>query len=76
MGKDMPKVSSKRQITLPIDLCEEAHIAPGDMVETYVYRGQITVVKKEAGAAEGVLRHLRGDRRITDEQSRQRALAE
>jgi bifunctional DNA-binding transcriptional regulator/antitoxin component of YhaV-PrlF toxin-antitoxin module len=76
MGKDMPKVSSKRQITLPIDLCEEADIAPGDIVETYVYRGQITVVKKEAGAAEGVLRHLRGDSRITDEQSRQRALAE
>jgi hypothetical protein len=53
-----------------------ADIAPGDIVETYVYRGQITVVKKETGAAEGVLRHLRGDRRITDEQSRQRALAE
>jgi len=76
MGKDMPKVSSKRQITLPIDLCEEAGIAPGDIVETYVYRGQITVVKKAAGAAEGVLKHLRSDRRMTDEQSRQRALAE
>ncbi|MEZ5550931.1 MAG: AbrB/MazE/SpoVT family DNA-binding domain-containing protein [Pseudomonadales bacterium] len=72
----MPKVSSKRQITLPIDLCEEVDIAPGDMVEMYVYRGQITVVKKETGAAKGVIRHLRGDSRITDEQSRQRALAE
>jgi len=72
----MPKVSSKRQITLPIDLCEEADIAPGDIVETYLYRGQITVVKKEAGAAEGILKHIRGDRRITDEQSRQRALTE
>jgi len=72
----MPKVSSKRQITLPIDLCEEADIAPGDIVETYVYRGQITVVKKEAGAARGAVKHLRGDRRITDEQSRQRALTE
>lgn len=72
----MAKVSSKRQITLPIDLCEEADIAPGDVVETYVYRGQITVVKQEAGAAEGVLRHLRGDASLTDAQSRQRALTE
>lgn len=72
----MAKISSKRQITLPIDLCEEANIAPGDIVETYVYRGHITVVKKESGAAEGVLRHLRGDARLSDEQSRQRALAE
>ncbi|MEZ5560627.1 MAG: hypothetical protein R3E86_19040 [Pseudomonadales bacterium] len=37
---------------------------------------QITVVGKEAGAAEGILRHLDSDSRITDEQSRQRANAE
>jgi len=72
----MPKVSSKRQITLPVDLCEEADIAPGDIVETYVYRGQITVVKKERGAAAGTLEHLRGDPALTDEQSRQRALTQ
>lgn len=72
----MAKVSSKRQITLPIDQCEEANIAPGDVVETYVYRGHITVVKKERGAAAGTLSHLRGDAGLTDEQSRQRALAQ
>jgi bifunctional DNA-binding transcriptional regulator/antitoxin component of YhaV-PrlF toxin-antitoxin module len=70
----MPKVSSKRQITLPIDLCEEASIAPGDEVETFVYRGQITVVKKERGAASGTLRHLRGTAAMTDEESLQSAL--
>lgn len=70
----MPKLSSKRQITLPVDLCEEANIAPGDIVETYVYRGHITVVKKVSGAAAGALEHLRGDPTITDEQSRQGAL--
>jgi bifunctional DNA-binding transcriptional regulator/antitoxin component of YhaV-PrlF toxin-antitoxin module len=70
----VPKDSSKRQITLPIDLCEEASIAPGDEVETFVYRGQITVVKKERGAAAGSLRHLRGAPGLTDEESRQGAL--
>lgn len=72
----MAKVSSKRQITLPSDLCEEAHIAPGDTVETFVYRGQITVVKKQSGAADGALRHLRGDATLTDEESRQGTLTE
>jgi AbrB family looped-hinge helix DNA binding protein len=43
----MPKVSSKRQITIPIDLCQQAHIEPGDDVETFIYEGQITIVKKQ-----------------------------
>jgi bifunctional DNA-binding transcriptional regulator/antitoxin component of YhaV-PrlF toxin-antitoxin module len=70
----MPKVSTKRQITIPIDQCQQAHIEPGDYVETYVYKGQITIVKKEKGAAKGSLSHVKADKRISDEESLQSAL--
>ena len=43
----MPKVSSKRQITLPIDLCVLAGIEPGDEVSVFVDRkGIMSIVKK------------------------------
>lgn len=43
----MSKVNSKRQITLPIDLCISAGIEPGDEVSVFVDRqGIISVVKK------------------------------
>jgi len=32
----MPKVSAKRQITIPVDLCQEANINPGDDIEAYI----------------------------------------
>lgn len=70
----MPKVSAKRQITIPIDQCQEAHIEPGDEVETFIYNGQITIVKKEKGAAKGILSHIKADKRISDEQSLQSTL--
>lgn len=72
----MPKVSSKRQITIPVDLCEEAHIQPGDDIDTFIYNGQITIVKKKKGAAKGILSHVKIDKKISDEQSLQSALDE
>ena len=72
----MPKVSTKRQITLPIEQCLEAHIEPGDEIDTYIYNGQITIVKKVTGAAKGVLGHLKADKRISDEQSLQSTIDE
>ena len=54
----MAKVSRKRQITIPIELCREANLKPGDFVETFVYNGQITIVKKVKGAAKGILSHI------------------
>ena len=65
----MPKVSTKRQITIPIEQCHAAHIEPGDEVDTFIYRGQITLVKKEKGAAKGILRDIKADKRMSDEQS-------
>lgn len=70
----MPKVSAKRQITLPIDQCLQAEILPGDEIETFIYNGQITIVKKTKGSAKGVLRHVKSNKRISDHDSRQSAL--
>lgn len=72
----MAKVSAKRQITIPIDLCLQADIHPGDEVDTYIYNGQITIVKKEIDAARGMLRHIKADKRFSDEQSLQSAIEE
>ncbi len=65
----MPKVSAKRQITLPIDQCKEAHIEPGDEIESYIFNKQITIVRKEKGAAKGILKKIKYDKRMSDEQS-------
>ena len=67
----MPKVSQKRQITLPINQCQAAHIEPGDEIETFIYNGQITIVKKTKGAAKGILSHIKADKRLSDEDSLQ-----
>jgi len=69
-------VSFKRQITLPIDQCREVGIGPGDEYRSFVADGRITIVRKEAGAAKGFLRHVVGDPDIGDEESLQDALDE
>ena len=71
----MPKVSTKRQITIPIDLCQQAHIEPGDDIETFIHEGQITIVKKQKNAARGILGHIKSRKKVTDEQSLNDSLA-
>jgi len=64
------KVSSKRQITLPIDQCVVAHINQGDEVESFVDRqGIISIVKKSMGAASGILSGISINVDITEEES-------
>jgi len=70
----MPKVSAKRQITLPVEQCQQVGIEPGDEVQSFVANGHITIVKKIPGAAKGILKHVKGDTSVTDEASRQSAL--
>ena len=66
----MPKVSTKRQITLPVDQCRLAGINPGDEYESYVdNEGHITIIKKKAGAAKGVIKSIKADHRFNDEAS-------
>ena len=72
----MPRVSAKRQITLPIDQCREIGLGPGDEYRSFVADGQITIVQKTAGAAKGVLCHVAGDPAVTDEGSLRDALGE
>ncbi|MGB5299303.1 MAG: AbrB/MazE/SpoVT family DNA-binding domain-containing protein [Thiogranum sp.] len=70
----MPKVSSKRQITLPVEQCQQVGIEPGDEYQSFVANGHITIVKKIPGAAKGILKHVKGDTSVTDEASLQNAL--
>ena len=67
----MPKVSAKRQITLPISHCQALSIEPGDDVEIFVADGQLTIIKKLKGAAKGMLGQVLSDAAMTDEESLQ-----
>lgn len=70
----MPKVSSKRQITLPVDQCQQAGIEPGDEYRSFVADGHITIVKKIPGGAKGIAKRIKGDAAISDEASQQSTL--
>jgi bifunctional DNA-binding transcriptional regulator/antitoxin component of YhaV-PrlF toxin-antitoxin module len=70
----MPKVSSKRQITLPVDQCRQVGIKPGDEYQSFVADDHITIVKMIPGAAKGILKYVKGDTAMTDEASLQSAL--
>ncbi len=65
----MPKVSRKRQITLPANQCDQLGIKPGDDIETFVADGRLTIVKKVEGSAQNLLQHVKGDTSITDQES-------
>jgi AbrB family looped-hinge helix DNA binding protein len=67
----MPIFSSKRQITLPKELCDRLGVNPGDDLELVEYGGRITVLKKVKGASAGVLKHLKVEKRYADEESLQ-----
>ncbi len=72
----MPKVSAKRQITLPIDQCKLAGIEPGDMYDSYVdNEGHITIVKKRLGAAKGLLKGIPINKNFSEEQSLQSSMS-
>ena len=70
----MPRVSAKRQITLPADQCRLVGIEPGDECQSFVADGRITIIRQEPGSAWGCLAHLEGDRTVSDEESREDAM--
>ena len=73
----MPKVSSKRQITLPVDQCRDAGINPGDEYASYVDNdGHITIIKKVSGAASGLLKDVKANNQFSDDQSRQSSITQ
>lgn len=67
----MPTVSSKRQVTLPASQCDALGIKPGDQVEFFSTDNELTIVKKQSGAAKGMLSHIKIDDSVSDEQSLQ-----
>jgi AbrB family looped-hinge helix DNA binding protein len=72
----MPILSSKRQITLPKELCDRLSVQPGDDLLILEYRGQITILKRTKDRARGLLKDVRGIPGMTDDESRDSALAE
>ena len=67
----MPKVSTKRQVTLPVSGCDELGIHAGDEVEILRHGNQFNIIKKEVGAASGLLKGIKADKTVSDEQSSQ-----
>ena len=67
----MPRVSAKRQITLPVLGCEELGIHAGDEVEILRHGNQFNIIKKKVGAAAGILKDTKADKSLSDEESRQ-----
>lgn len=65
----MPKVSSKRQITLPASDCGELDIQPGDEVEIFRYGNQFNIIKKERGAAAGILKGVKANKKVSEHDS-------
>ncbi len=71
----MAKVSAKRQITLPIEQCIVAHINAGDDVESFVDRlGVISIIKKQSGAAKGLLKGIDTNAQVSEKESLESAL--
>jgi len=73
-GPTMAILSRKRQVTLPKELCDRLGVRPGDQVDFLEHHGRITILKRVRGASGGVLRHLRADRRCSNDESLQDAL--
>lgn len=65
----MPKVSTKRQITLPVSGCEELDIHAGDEVEILRHGNQFNIIKKKVGSAAGLLKDTKPNKAVSDEES-------
>ena len=66
----MPVLSSKRQVTIPKEICDRLGVHEGDDLLFFEHEGRITIIKREPEASSGVLAHINADPAISDEQSR------
>lgn len=71
----MSRLSPKRQITLPKELCDRLGVQPGDDLDLVEHNGRITILKKRKGASAGIVKHLKADNQYTDEDSLQSTVA-
>lgn len=65
----MPRVSAKRQITLPKADCDELGIRPGDEVEILKSGNQLSIIKMVDGAAAGALKGSKINKKVTEKES-------
>lgn len=72
----MPMLSSKRQITLPKELCDRLGIQPGDDLLLLEHEGRITILKRTEGRSAGLLAHVKADTRFTEAESLESAIEE
>ena len=70
----MPRISAKRQLTLPANQCRLAGIEPGDECRSFVADGRITIIRQQPGSAWGCLARLRADETVSEAESRQHAI--
>ena len=63
------RVSSKRQVTIPKELCDRLRVQPGDDLHILEHDGRITILKKVKGSSAGVVKHLRANARYSEAQS-------
>lgn len=67
----MSVLSSKRQVTLPKELCDRLGVNPGDDLDIVEHGGRITLLKMKKGASAGVLSHAKANPAVSDEASLQ-----
>ena len=66
----MPFLNKKRQVTLTPEQCLEAGIKPGDDYVSFASRkGIISIVTKRKGAAKGLLKGVRVNPKVNEEES-------
>ena len=71
----MPIVGTKRQITLPARMCKDIGFNPGDDARIFVANQSIVIIPRRPGSAWGCLEYVQTDDSMSDEQSRQDAIA-
>jgi AbrB family looped-hinge helix DNA binding protein len=54
----MHKVTTKRQVTLPLAVCNAMALQPGDYVEVFVRDGVAHIVKMNSDSLSGKFNHL------------------
>lgn len=73
----MPKVDSRRRITLPAEICKAANIGVGDELKCFTQRdGVISLIKQKAGAAKGCLGDVSANNSFSEQEPLGRSIDE
>jgi AbrB family looped-hinge helix DNA binding protein len=70
----MPKLTGKRQVTVPQSVCEAMGLKPGDYVEIFEHNGVAHIVKMNNKSLAGQFAHLAKGNKIPSPGSLKKAL--